>query len=91
MQQKKKTTTTHNIKKRKTTRKVTVKEAVCKVIEIPIGPASRKEKMRIEIGGWDGDESIDLKAVNFQVPCRETFTCSREEAKLIAETLIKHL
>lgn len=67
---------------------VKVEEAVCKVIEVPLG---RKEKMRIEIGGWDGNESIDLKVVNFVAPCGDTFTCSREEAKLIAETLIEHL
>lgn len=72
-------------------RVVKVEEALCKVIEISIGPASRKGKMRIEIGGWDGGESIDLKAVNFQAPCGDVFTCSREEAKLIAETLIEHL
>ena len=76
------------VKKKVVKKVVKVEEAVCKVIQVQL---SHNKKMRIEIGGWDGGESIDLKVVNFQAPCGDTFSCSREEAKLIAEALIEHI
>jgi hypothetical protein len=70
---------------------VKVEEAVCKVLSIPL-KGKRRNNLEVEIGCWDEmSEKMALDGVLFRMPCGDSFVCSREDAKLIGETLIKHL